>query len=121
MDDRERAEYERYRQSDPQRPGDPYSYFEAPYRGHPYRGPERGYIMRPAKARFFQTPEFKKFWQKNKNTSIFMLIGLIIAILITTIGLGYTILIVVLVLVGYLFGSLKDGRESTINFLKRFF
>lgn len=48
-------------------------------------------------------------------------IGLVLAILILTIGLWSTIVIAVFVVVGAMIGQIRDGDNGIVNFFSRFF
>ena len=48
-------------------------------------------------------------------------VGLVLAVLILTIGLWSTIVIAVFVLVGALLGQIRDGDNGLVNFFGRLF
>lgn len=58
-----------------------------------------------------------KFAQRHPYTVAYGVVGLVLAVLILTIGLWATVVIAVFVLVGALIGQIRDGDNSLVNFL----
>lgn len=58
---------------------------------------------------------------KHPYTVSYGFIGLILAVLILTIGLWSTIVIAVFVLVGAMVGQIRDGENGIVNFFRRLF
>lgn len=50
---------------------------------------------------------------------VFTIIGLVVGVLCLTIGFWKTLLLVVLVFIGFLIGSIIDGKISIPNFRKK--
>lgn len=65
--------------------------------------------------------KFRNFTKLHWNEFKYTLIGLIIAILFLTIGFFRTLLIIILYLIGNIYGKFKDGDPKTLFWLERFF
>ena len=62
-----------------------------------------------------------EFILKYKNIIIGGLIGLILAILLFTIGFFKTLILLVLVLIGALFGGVPSARQKVAEFFRKLF
>ena len=58
---------------------------------------------------------------KHPYTVSYGFIGLVLAVLILTIGLWSTIVIAVFVVVGAMVGQIRDGENGIVNFFRRLF
>ena len=58
---------------------------------------------------------------KHPYTVSYGFIGLVLAVLILTIGLWSTIVIAVFVVVGDMVGQIRDGENGIVNFFRRLF
>ncbi|MCO6018604.1 MULTISPECIES: DUF2273 domain-containing protein [Carnobacterium] len=59
-------------------------------------------------------------WYPYRGRIIGLLIGLIIALLLITIGFGYTLLIVLLASIGFIIGAWRDGKIDITAWLQFF-
>ncbi len=64
--------------------------------------------------------KFENFTRLHWNEFKYTLIGIIIALLFLTIGFFRTLLIIILYLIGNLYGRYKDGDPKTLYLLERF-
>ncbi|MGI5949629.1 DUF2273 domain-containing protein [Peptoniphilus sp.] len=65
--------------------------------------------------------KFDNFTKLHWNEFKYTLVALVIAILLLSIGFFRTLLIVILYLIGNLYGRYKDGDPRTLFMLERFF
>ncbi|MCI5840221.1 MAG: DUF2273 domain-containing protein [Peptoniphilaceae bacterium] len=73
------------------------------------------------KRRKERNQKLKKYWFFYKYRIIYMFIALITSISLLNIGFLKTLLIWILMLIGFTFGSWKDGNVKTLKKLIKFF
>ena len=71
--------------------------------------------------RTLQAPRARAYAEDHPFTVGYAFVGLVLAVLILTIGLWSTIVIAVFVLVGALLGQIRDGDNGLVNFFGRLF
>ena len=70
--------------------------------------------------RRLESPEAIFFWRRYKHTITYMIIALLLAISIATVGFGYTLLGVIFLTIAYFLGGWRDGNPIVYQILNRF-
>lgn len=116
-------------------PGQPY---DAPYAGappqqsrpypsepYPYHqhGYDAGYRQAPPGAGFrsrLRDPRFRFFCRRHRYSIIAVVIALVLAIGIMSVGFGYTVMIAIFVVIALFIGGILDGNPAIYQLLERF-
>lgn len=67
------------------------------------------------------SPTWRYLWGVRRHTTLYTLLGILLAILCLTLGPGKTLVIVIFAFIGMLIGSVRDGDMRLLRLLSRFF